>query len=245
MEPTIVTLTRGLLSEVEAAGVCGRALGGVAVALRCESVLNPPLAREYHDIDLATSRDDAHRLSEVLINAGCTAPERFNALHGHARMMFTTSEGTHIDVIVDEFVMCHRLSLRRRLTIDSQTLTLADLLLTKLQIAKINHKDVGDIVAVLVDHQLTDGDDGINVDYIVKVLSEDWGWWRTVTANLEIVDELAPSFGLSEAERKHVHTQIRACRRAIGGGRRSLRWKARARIGERVPWRLDPEEVAT
>ena len=79
--------------------------------------------------------------------------------------------------------MCHRLDLRARLTIDTRTL-LADLLLTKLQIAKLNEKDVTDVAALLLDHGLTDNKEGINQVYVAKVLTTNSGWWRTVTGNV-------------------------------------------------------------
>jgi hypothetical protein len=245
MNTEMVEGTRALLRQVDEEGVLARALGGIAVALRCPSALDPPLVREYHDLDLATDRDNAHRLAEVLAAAGYEPAERFNALHGHSRMMFSGPDDVHMDVIVDEFVMCHKLSLRRRLQVHHETIGLADLLLTKLQIAKINHKDVVDVTAILLDHALTGDESGINAPYIVDLLSNDWGWWRTVTANLDIVGELLPSLGLEVPSARIAATSLDELKSAIGKGRRSLRWKARARIGERVAWRFDPEEVAT
>ena len=241
----MIAQTRWLLRHVHEQGVLARTLGGIAVALRCPSALEPPLAREYHDLDLATARDNGHRLADVLTAAGFEPAERFNALHGHSRMMFSGPDDLHMDVIVDEFVMCHKLSLRHRLTVHPETIGLADLLLTKLQIAKINHKDVVDVTAILVDHPVTDDEAGINVGYIVDLLSNDWGWWRTVTANLDIVEELLPSLGLGERQARDADVRLQDLKSAVAEGRRSLRWKARARIGERVAWRFDPEEVAT
>lgn len=241
----LVPYTRELLAELEAQGVPARALGGVGVALRCASAGRAPLAREYHDMDLATRRDAAHRLSDALQRAGFQPAERFNALHGHSRMMFALPDQCHLDVLVDEFVMCHQLDLGARLELNRETIPLADLLLTKLQIAQINHKDVVDTVALLLDHRLTDDDDGINVGFIVGILSNDWGWWRTVTENLRVVDELLGDLGLDRRDEEAVRERLRQLGAAVDDGRRSLRWKARARLGERVSWRLEPEEVAT
>jgi hypothetical protein len=240
----LVTYTRELLRTLNDQGVHARALGGVAVALRCPSALQPPLARDYHDMDLLTERGGAQALSEALVAAGFEPTERFNALHGHSRMMFSRSGEVHMDVLVDEFVMCHKLSFKGRLDIDQETVGLADLLLTKLQIAKINHKDVLDVAALLLDHPLG-GAAEIETQRIVKLLSDDWGWWRTVTANLEVVDQLLPSLGLSPAQAQTIQARLKELGSSIADCKRTLRWKARAKIGERMDWRFEPEEVAT
>jgi hypothetical protein len=234
-----------LLERLEREGVVARALGGIAVALRCPSASRPPLARDYHDLDLATDHDHGHRLAEALAAAGYAPAERFNALHGHSRMMFSGPNDLHVDVLVDKFVMCHELSFRGRLDVHHETIGLGDLLLTKLQIAQINHKDVVDVATILVDHALTQDESGVNVRFIVELLSNDWGWWRTVTANLEIASELLSSLGLAREQADVVDARLHELQSRIATGKRSLRWKARARIGERVAWRFDPEEVAT
>jgi hypothetical protein len=241
----VVAYTQQLVAELNQDNVIARALGGVGVALTCASARRPPLAREYHDLDLATTRRHAHRLSDALVGAGFEAAERFNALHGHSRMMFTLPSRCHVDVLVQEFVMCHKLDLAARLTMRSDTIPLADLLLTKLQIAQINHKDVLDIAALLVDHPITEDEDGINASYIGRLLSDDWGWWRTVTENLVVVDELLARLGLAREDEERAHERLHDLNAAVSSRKRSLRWKARARLGERVAWRLDPEEVAT
>jgi hypothetical protein len=240
----IVAYTRELLGSLNQQGVRARALGGVAVALRCPSASHPPLARDYHDMDLLTERAGAQALSEALSAAGFEPAERFNALHGHSRMMFSKPGEAHMDVLVDEFVMCHKLSFRGRLDLHDQTVGLADLLLTKLQIAKINHKDVLDVAALLLDNQLG-AEPAIDQARIVEVLSNDWGWWRTVTANLKVVEELLPSLGLAADQTQTTQQRLQQLSTAIGEGKRTLRWKARAKIGERVDWRFEPEEVAT
>jgi hypothetical protein len=169
-------------------------------------------------------------------------PERrFNALHGHRRLMFDHPDGTHIDVFVEEFVMCHRLDLRSRLAFHETTVPLVDLLLTKLQVAELNEKDVTDAAALLLDHELTSDESGINMDYVTRLLSRDWGWWRTVSANLAALpDHLASR--LSEPAAVTATGRAKRLLEAIELVPKSLRWKARARAGERIPWREDPEE---
>lgn len=241
----VIAYTHDLIERLNAQGALARAFGGVGIGLRCASALRPPLARDYHDIDLATDRRHAHHLTAALLEEGFQPAERFNAMHGHSRMMFSLSDRAHMDVIVDDFVMCHKLPLRDRLHLHTETVSLADLLLTKLQIAQINHKDVLDIAALLIDHPLSVDESGINITYIADLLSNDWGWWRTVTANLDLLMRQVASLGLGVDEAETTRQRLRELTAGIGSGKRSLRWKARARLGDRVAWHFEPEEVAT
>ncbi len=73
----------------------------------------------------------------------------FNVLNGNQRLMFYHGE-TKIDIFVDTFRMCHTLHLAGRIAEADLTLPPADLLLTKLQVAEINIKDLTDIAALLL-----------------------------------------------------------------------------------------------
>ena len=63
---------------------------------------------------------------------------------------------------------------------------LAELLLTKLQVVRTNRKDVIDICAILLDHDVgeTDGET-VNAAYIASLLAGDWGLWRTSRGTIE------------------------------------------------------------
>ena len=61
-------------------------------------------------------------------------------------MYFTTADGkTSVDVIMDRLNMCHVLDFADRIDRMPDTLDIADLLLTKLQVVELNEKDVHDI----------------------------------------------------------------------------------------------------
>ena len=95
--------------------------------------------------------------------------------------------------------MCHRFEFGDRLAASSPTLPLAELLLSKLQVVKINRKDVLDALVLLAEHPLA-SDDGsgdpsaataaTNTARILSFTSNDWGWWRTVTGNLDKLDSV-------------------------------------------------------
>ena len=238
-----------LVSLAATAGLTARLLGGVAVRLRCPSAQQPPLARSYGDLDLAAPRKDGRGLRSVLDAAGYIADRHFNALHGDRRLIYVdTAHNRHIDIFLGAFRMCHVLELEDRLTLDAQTLTPADLLLTKLQVVQLNAKDVLDALALLHDFELTAGsgvatDQVIDGAYIADLCAHDWGWYTTVTDNLEKV--MAIGSELIGAETIEVVAyRVNALRAALEAEPKSMKWNLRAAVGRRMQWYEEPEEVA-
>ncbi len=241
----LLELSDELLARAASEGATLRALGGVGIALRCPSARNGGgLARAYSDVDFAVRAGEQKATTAAMGAVGLAPVTRFNATQGASRLLFERADGLHADVFVGRFALCHELALGRRLGIDARTLPLADLLLTKLQVARLNHKDVTDVAALLLDHQLTEDDGGINAAYVTSVLAGDWGWWRTVTENLAAVRSLVPSLPLPAAEQDTVAGRIDALAARVEAAPKGARWRMRARIGERRPWRQEPEERA-
>jgi len=56
----------------------------------------------------------------------------------------------------------------------------------------------------------------INMDVIAKLTSNDWGWWRTLTQNLEVVEEFLGRYQqLSDADREVVRERLHQLRNYI------------------------------
>ena len=233
-------VVRVLLAATEE-GVVLRAVGGLAVYLRCPCARTPPLARDYKDIDLVGRSGDAPRISALLRRLGYLPDEEFNTLHGRRRLYFCDADHERqLDVFIETIVMSHELRIGPRLDLDPQTITLADLLLTKLQVVEINERDLRDATAVLADHDISPS--GIDPERITSLLSNDWGWWRTVTSNLERIASYADSLPSFEGAPR-VRARVAELRRRIDDAPKTLRWKLRARVGERVRWYKLPEEL--
>jgi hypothetical protein len=242
-EPTLVQEADRLIGQLAQGNVVGRLLGGVAVALRCPAARPPsPLARSYSDLDVVVTRSSRRHLPAALAALEFTAATRFNAMNGDSRQLYTSRDGVDLDVFIEQFKMCHELDLKGRVEIDDATLPLAELLLTKLQVADLTGKDVRDCVALVLDHELTDGDRGINVTRIGDVTSTDWGWFRTVTENLGKVKAHVGGLGLPTDQADDAAARIDGLLSRIEAAPKGLRWKARARLGDRVAWREEPDE---
>jgi hypothetical protein len=233
-----------LCRATRAAGIPLRIMGGLAIWLTSPSVRRPPFARPYADLDFAGDRKAATRIKAFFVDEGYVAEKLFNALHGAQRLNFAAPDGRWtVDVILDELAMSHRLDLRGRTSGDGFTLDLADVLLTKLQIWEINRKDLGDALCLLADHALAEHDaDAIDLRRMRSVLGSDWGFCHTVERNLRQVAELWAVEPVEGAPYP-VDAQVASLIDAIERAPKSARWKARARVGERVRWYETPEEV--
>ena len=237
-----------------------RLMGGMAI--RAHAPEWPARTRRVAvDLDFATRSRDRSAFYELLADEGYTPDKRHNALFGGTQAYFVdVPRNRPVDVLVDKLDMCHKLEFSDRLALSSPTLPLAELLLSKLQVVKINRKDVLDALVLLAEHPLGT-DDGapdsrhglgsINLPRILSFTSNDWGWWRTVTGNLHTLDQyLAADLTPEDLDLNNGRTilfqpaaQIADLRTAIDEAPKSTRWRLRAKVGERASWYQDPEEM--
>ena len=244
-EHDIEAEARRLAGVIQQSGLPVRLLGGLAIRLHDAGEMHPALARSYADIDLVCTRKAGRDTARLLVGAGYEANERFNGMNGSERMIFyDVANNRHIDVFVGGFRMCHALPLADRIGSDSPTLPPAELLLTKLQVVQLNAKDVNDIIALLLGHDIAEDDaDAINGAYIAQLLAGDWGLWRTSRGSLERTREAVAESGLSDQERQLVLDRIERLWARIEIEPKGLRWRSRARIGDSKRWYDEPEEI--
>jgi hypothetical protein len=218
-----------LVQSAQREGTTLRLLGGAAVVVHGSGV---PY-REIGDLDAVTGRKDVKRLTALLAQRGYEAQTRFNALHGDRRLIFYGPAGK-LDVFIERFEMCHRLELGPRLALDSPTIPVTDLLVTKLQVVELNEKDARDLAELLRHHPLGAGDgDHFDTEYLGALVGDDWGLWRTLTGTLDRLPALVPD----------VAEQSAALRRALDDAPKGRRWRMRARVGERKRWYELPDDL--
>jgi Uncharacterised nucleotidyltransferase len=242
----VLAEARRLVDAAADGGLTMRVLGGAGVALHDHGPVPDGLLRIYGDIDIVVPAKANRSTATTLMTLGYQPNERFNALHGARRMLFYDSgNGRQLDVFVGIFAMCHSLDLGRRLGRHAQALGAADLLLTKLQIAQINRKDVVDAARILLTHDLADADsddDALSLGRLRDVTSGDWGWFTTFTDNLATVRTAAPDL-LEPGLAGQVVWRVDRVRTALDEAPKSMRWRARSVIGRKSPWYELPEEV--
>jgi hypothetical protein len=242
IEPDVQVEGVALIAALADAGAAARLLGGVAIAQHRHEGWSASFDRVYGDIDFVTGSRSRRAVESVMADRGYEAAQPFNRLHGDRRLLFLDhAHARQVDVFLGQFSMCHTLELDGRLAGHPTTLVPADLLLTKLQVAEPDPKDLRDAVALLHQHVLGSDADGdvLGVDRLVEVTSADWGWWTTFTDNLERVPGAA---ALLLDDAGVVEERCAAIASALQAAPKGLRWRARAKVGRRVPWREQPEE---
>lgn len=234
---------RRVASALTQSSVPVRLIGGSAIWLRCPSADHELLRRNYADLDLLGLSSHSSEIKQFLTGLGYEVDKYFNSLHGRSRLLFYDPHNERqVDVLFNEMLMCHKLDFRSRISVDQRTLPLADLLLTKLQIVQTNPKDMNDLVTLFCDHPINDQDgENINGSYISHLTALDWGLYRTIQINLEQLQEHVRN--LPQIGPYPVEQQIQKLWTMIDGTPKSVKWKMRARIGDRVQWYELPEEV--
>ena len=225
-----------------------RLMGATAIYYRCPKSrqLTDTMNRPLTDLDFMTLSKYVRHIPDLFSSLGFEGNERVNTLYGLRRQIYTDPKnGRHVDIFVDKLTFCHEVDLTRRLEIDPITLTLADLLLEKTQIAKIAEKDVKDIIILLREHELGESDNGaVNVRYIAKLLADDWGFYYTVTTNLKKTRDYADSLTMLNSEEKQlVKGKIDTLLDRIETEGKSFKWKTRAKAGTKMKWYTDAEDV--
>lgn len=236
-----------LIPEAQKRDIFLRILGGLAVKVHSPHAQHRALKRSYPDIDFVTDKQSAKKLNDFLPAMGYTPNKTFNTLSGDRRQLYYDEEhGRQIDVFIGDFSMCHTLPLADRLEIEPVTIPLAELYLSKVQIVTLNRKDVLDLLALLLDHEAGPGDDEtINTDLIAALCAKDWGLYATVSLNNQKLAEFVDNgeVDLDEAEKQTVKDRLAAIQASMDQAPKTLAWKMRARVGTRVRWYEEVEEV--
>lgn len=225
-----------------------RLIGGLAVRMHSPALGNMTFPREYPDIDFVVHKREQRRLEKFFKQMGYQPDKMFNALNGGRRQIYYDDcSGRHIDVFIGDFEMCHKLPLHDdRLGVHPVTVPLAELFLSKSQIVQLNRKDAMDMIALLLDNSLASTDNGaINIDRIARLCSKDWGLYTTTLMNLNRLEQVlrTENPGLDETQSRTVLERIDAIRTVMQRSRKGFRWQVRSRVGKRMRWYAEVEEV--
>ncbi|MBL8045028.1 MAG: hypothetical protein JNL09_00725 [Anaerolineales bacterium] len=233
-----------LIAAVTEARLMVRLFGSLAFQLRCPTFSH--LRASFNDIDFGGYNAHAKAMAEVMARLGYAENREVFVLTEGGRAIFEhPTHGLHVDVFYEKLDFCHTLKLSGRLEVDAPTLPLAELLLGKMQIVEINEKDLVDTFMLLLEHPLSETDKAaINLAHVARLCADDWGLWRTVTMNLNKTKELAVMYAALNAEQQtRVVNQAEAILHRLNAQPKSFAWRLRARVGDRVKWYNDVEEV--
>jgi len=160
----------------EERGVVLRIIGALAFHQHCPEFgyFQEKLNRVYTDIDFAGYGRQSKPIRDLFQAIGYDEDVEINAFHAEGGRLIFNHPRTHIhiDVFMDKLDFCHPIYWKGRLEVDDPTIPLAELLLEKMQIVKINEKDIIDTVMLLREHPVaTDDADHINARRIAELRS--------------------------------------------------------------------------
>jgi hypothetical protein len=245
----VTTAACALHDAATAASIPFRFIGSIAIIACCpdhRSVLACLGRRPVRDIDAVVySRDDTRvrRLFEELgyrLDPAIVHSQEF----GIKRLIYHDPSGRYkADVFLDQLVMAHTVDLRNRLELTSPTVTLVDLLLSKLQIHEITENDLIDLAVLLAEHDPGPGGT-IDLGYLAGIMARDWGFHRTAADNLHMLRLALDRFtAMPAASAAAARRRIEIIEAAMEAVRKSRIWRLRARIGTRMRWYEDVTEV--
>jgi hypothetical protein len=198
--------------------------------------------RVFTDIDFAAYGKHRGKLVSFFQKQGYDYNPRLMMLYGQDRHIYFSDRYTDhvpmIDVFYDRLAMNHTVDYRGRLEIHPYCVPLTDLLLQKLQIVQINDKDLKDAMLLLVAAPVGEAEQGmINVRYLTKLFSDDWGFYYTATTNLgKVKAAMAGVAALGPEQRTAIAARVDQLLQAIETAPKSGKWKGRAKVGTKKPW---------
>lgn len=234
-----------VLAAVADAGGVMRLMGGVAVRLRAHDLGGIDSERRtYHDIDLVGRLRDVRVIDAAFVALGYLPDRAVNTQFGTIRRVYHHPDGFHADLFFERLEFCHTIELNGRLSLVPRTTSPTDLLLQKLQIVERNEKDLIDVAWLLLNHEVADEDpEHLELRHLVRLTGNDWGLHTTAGDFLADVEARAGALGLNDAAASRVTTAAARLRTAMDEAPKSLRWRARERVGRRMKWYRDVEEV--
>jgi hypothetical protein len=245
--PDILDEMNRLVEAARASSIVLRALGGLAIRVRSGD-FKKYFAREYRDLDFVIAEKDRKKIEPFFQEMGYESNRRFNVLNGAKRQIYLDPNSErHVDIFVGNFEMCHKLPMDDRLQLDPVTVSLADLFLSKAQIVELNQKDALDIASLLLFNETGNDDNGrINLSHIAKLCSQDWGLYKTTSISLQRVAQAVgdEKLNLSEAERGLILKRLSEIEQTFVQMPKSLAWQMRDKVGTRVRWYEEVEEVS-
>lgn len=229
-------------------GIELRLLGAVAVKIQC------PKLRRFHedvmerratDLDFIAYSKDRNKVKKLFDELKYAPIKTMIPMEN--RDLFLESEDVKVDVFYDRLEMCHAINFDHRLEIDYPAIAVADIILEKTQIVKINEKDMKDLVILFAEHELgANGNHMINSSYISKILAKDWGFYYTVTTNLKLLKDQFLNKWKDPSVQEYldkVGPRVDELLRQIEMEPKSMGWKMRQSVGTKKKWYKDVEEV--
>jgi hypothetical protein len=245
----LLGLGKQLVTLGEERGVTLRLLGHLAVRDHIQDhveLLDLLVRVPTHDIDFMGYSKEQAEAESMFIELGYEPDPSvaFSQEYGLQRLILHHRENEILaEIFLDQLRMAHTLDFRGRLELDSPTISLVDLLLSKLQIQDISGKDIKDMI--VAEHELGSASrEQIDVEHLLKLTRNEWGLYYTAKKNLSMIKELAGEYEVIDTStRRIVDARVDELMKRMQDEPKTMRWKMRAKVGTRAKWYQDVDEV--
>jgi hypothetical protein len=241
---------RRLIDEAQKQGIVLRVMGPIALHFHFPDHVDLYRRMErlgdrvFTDIDFASYGKYRGKIVPFFQAQGYALEKRAAMLSGNTRHIYFGDRVPMIDVFFDQLAYNHPIDYRGRLEIHPHCVSLTDLLLQKLQIVQINDKDLKDAMLLLLAASIGDVDvdrdyptGRINIRYLAKLMSDDWGFYYTSTTNLAKVKMAVDQVPvLTDQHRAIIRGRVDDIVRHLENAPKSGKWNGRAKVGTKKPW---------
>ena len=218
-------------------------IGGLAVRAHCEDL--EFCEREYGDVDLVALGKQVVKIRLTFDSLGYTEDLSVARSTDGTRLLFHREDSQdHVDVFLDKLRMEHTIDLRNRLQIEDRTISVSDIIITKLIIHVMNEKDYRDIFTIMKDLKLgqEDRQGVINVNYLASICSKDWGLFQDITSKIDECLQVMSHYNFNQSESDLIRDRFLSIRDAMESEPKSLKWRLRSLLGTRIAIRDTVEE---
>jgi len=256
----------GIVERAQSRGVCLRILGSLATYIRSVNSGHGSMFKSlerfgdgmplFTDLDLMGYNKQRGEINKLFSKELDFTPDPLvNGMFGHKRLIYYHPQNKyHVDVFMNKLEFSHDVNFGEkpgagRLELDFPTISATDIVLEKLQIHQINRKDLIDLIALFIVHDVQGqfGKDVIDGGYIGSILSDEWGFWYDATTNLDktrvLAEELASNGKLGAEHHKTVLQRLDKLQSLITNAPKTSNWQKRAKAGTKKSWYREVEEV--
>ncbi|MQY76719.1 MAG: hypothetical protein GH155_03730 [Spirochaeta sp.] len=231
-------------------GIVIRVMGGLAIYLHCQNFkdLWKKLGRLgkkiFTDIDYVSYGKHRVKLMKLFEQRGFTINQQMLYHYGKTRQIYYGEKVPMAEIFFDRLMMNHTIPYNKRLEEDFPTTPLAELLLQKVQMVRMNEKDIKDTIILLRSHDIgSDDKEKINKLVIGASLLKDWGFYYTATGNLKKIGESLQRYEvLAPEDRQAVRDRIDELLDYLEKEPKGGKWKIRAKVGRKIKWYKEVDE---
>ncbi len=237
-----------LIATAAGLGLTVRIVGSAGIRMHCSeaAAIMDELERPAKDLDVVVRSGDRGRLRSLLEARGYVIDrDLLVAMEGQRFSYHHPDSGVDLDVFVEKLEFCHTIELGGRWELHASTIPVEELLLQKLQVHELTQCDVLDAAVLLAAHDVGAGSDVEEIDsrHVAALLARDWGFHRDATANLiRVRDATGGELRLLGDRVRRVRDGVAQLAEVIDGTQKTMAWRMRARVGERMRWWEDVED---